>query len=90
MSQSAAPVLEEAVEELKALPEDKIASALDYIRYLRSEAGTDDHDTEDVNVDVKQALREVALHRQGQLELSTFDELLHGLRGSRLQDPDPE
>jgi len=74
------PALQETIEELRRLPEEKLPWVLDYVRSLNDQDEDEEPDVGDVNEEIKEALRQVALHRQGKIQLMSARELLHELR----------
>jgi hypothetical protein len=65
---------EKAIHMLEGLPEDKLQSAIDYLKYLQG-----DYDCYDVNRNIKDSLREVRLIKEGKIKTKTLKEFLSEL-----------
>ncbi len=65
---------EKAIHMLEGLPEDKLQSAIDYLKYLQG-----DYDCYDVNRNIKDSLREVKLIKKGKIKTKTLKEFLSEL-----------
>ena len=65
---------EKAIHMLEGLPEDKLQSAIDYLKYLQGE-----YDCYDVNRNIKDSLQEVKLIREGKIKIKTLEEFLSEL-----------
>jgi hypothetical protein len=65
---------EKAIHMLEGLPEDKLQSAIDYLKYLQG-----DYDCYDVNRNIKDSLREVKLIKEGKIKTKTLKEFLSEL-----------
>jgi len=70
----AAALKEKAINMLDSLPEDKLKSAIDYLKYLRG-----DFDCFDVNKNIKDAFHEVKLIREGNIKAKTLKQFLNEL-----------
>lgn len=82
METTAIPLFQETVEELRRLPAEKLPWVLDCVRSLNDQDEDEEPDVVDVNEEIKEALRQVALHRQGKIQLKTAEELIQELRNS--------
>ncbi len=69
-----ATLKEKAINMLESLPEDKLESAIDYLKYLQG-----DYDLYDVNKNLKEALSEVKLIREGKIKTKTLKQFLNEL-----------
>jgi hypothetical protein len=58
---------EKAINMLESLPEDKLESVIDYLKYLQGE-----YDSYDVNENLKEAFYEVKLIREGKIKTKTL------------------
>ncbi len=65
---------EKAINMLESLPEDKLESAIDYLKFLQG-----DYDLYDVNKNLKEALSEVKLIREGKIKTKTLKQFLNEL-----------
>ena len=65
---------EKAINMLDRLPEDKLKSAIDYLKYLQG-----DFDCCDVNRNIKDAFRDVKLIREGNIKAKTLKQFLNEL-----------
>jgi hypothetical protein len=65
---------EKAINMLDSLPEDKLESAIDYLKYLQG-----DFDCFDVNRNIKDAFHEVKLIREGKIKTKTLKQFLNEL-----------
>jgi hypothetical protein len=65
---------EKAINMLESLPEDKLESVIDYLKYLQGE-----YDSYDVNENLKEAFYEVKLIREGKIKTKTLKEFLSEL-----------
>jgi len=62
---------EKAINLLESLPEDKLKSAIGYLEYLQG-----NYDAYDVNENIKEAIYEVKLIREGKIRSRTLKEFL--------------
>jgi len=65
---------EKAINMLDSLPEDKLKSVIDYLKYLQG-----DFDCFDVNRNIKDAFHEVKLIREGNIKAKTLKQFLNEL-----------
>jgi len=65
---------EKAINMIESLPEDKLESVIDYLKYLQG-----DYDSYDVNEKLKEAFYEVKLIREGKIKTKTLKEFLSEL-----------
>lgn len=68
-------VKKKAIEMIEALPDQKLPSAVEYLEYLKG-----DYDSFDVIENIKEALYDLKLHKEGKLKLRTIDDLIDELR----------
>ncbi|MDI6793195.1 MAG: hypothetical protein QME81_10070 [bacterium] len=71
--------IQQAMQLIRTLPPHKLASALDYLEYLKSYE-EDDYDLEDVNEAIKQGLKEVRDIEDGKIKPKDARELLNELQ----------
>ncbi len=65
---------EKAISMLDSLPENKLKSVIDYLKYLQG-----DYDSYDVNENLKEAICEIKLIREGKIKAKTLKEFLSEL-----------